>query len=230
MLIAFVVVSAVLTIIPGPDLMFILRTSAHGRGPAVAAALGAAAAALVWGAAAAFGVAALLRSSADAFEIVKLVGAAYLIFLGLRTLWQSRKTRKIMTAARPAAAAGAGRDGAEAAGQAGTVAAEGAAVPMVSARRAFALAAGIDLFNPKTGLFYVAVLPQVIPHDVPALRSTLLFAGVDSLVAAGLFTGVACAAAALIGCLRRPGFVRGLERTTGLSMVGIGIRTAIERT
>lgn len=111
-------------------------------------------------------------------------------------------------------------------------AAEGAAAPAqaVSARKAFALAAGIDLLNPKTGLFYVAVLPQVIPHDVPVLRSTLLFAGVDSLVAASLFTGVACAAAALIGWLRRPGFVRGLERTTGLSMVGIGIRTAIERT
>jgi hypothetical protein len=90
----------------------------------------------------------------------------------------------------------------------------------VSARKAFALGAAIDLLNPKTGLFYVAVLPQVIPHDVPVLRSTLLFAGVDSLVAASLFTGVACAAAALIGWLRRPGFVRGLERTTGLSMVG----------
>jgi threonine/homoserine/homoserine lactone efflux protein len=99
----------------------------------------------------------------------------------------------------------------------------------VSRRKAFVQAAGIDLLNPKTGLFYVAVLPQVIPHDVPVLRSTLLFAGVDALVAASLFTGVACAAAALIRWLRRPGFVRGLERTTGLSMVGIGIRTALER-
>lgn len=108
--------------------------------------------------------------------------------------------------------------------------AAGPAAPAVSARRAFALAAGINLLNPKTGLFYVAILPQVIPHDVPVLRGTLLFAGVNSLVAVGLFTGVACAAAALTGWLRRPGFVRGLERTTGLSMVGIGIRTAIERT
>jgi len=232
MLITFVVVSAVLTIIPGPDLMFVLRTGAHGRRPAVAAALGAAAAALAWGAAAAFGVAALLRSSAEAFEIVKLAGAAYLIFLGLWTLWQSRKTHRVMTAARHAAAPGGGQAAGASSGLEATAApersaaAEGAAA---SARKAFALAAGIDLLNPKTGLFYVAVLPQVIPHDVPVLRSTLLFAGVDSLVAASLFTGVACAAAALIGWLRRPGFVRGLERTTGLSMVGIGIRTAIER-
>lgn len=219
MLMMFVVVSAVLTIIPGPDLMFVLRTSAHGRGPAVAAALGAAAAALAWGTAAAFGVAALLRGSAEAFAMVKLAGAAYLIFLGLRTLWHSRKTQS----RRVAAATGVGL------AAAGT-AEQPAATEAVSPRKAFALAAGIDLLNPKTGLFYVAVLPQVIPHGLPVLRSTLLFAGVDSLVAASLFTGVAFAAAALMGWLRRPAVVRGLERITGLSMIGIGIRTAVEQT
>jgi threonine/homoserine/homoserine lactone efflux protein len=204
MLVTFVLVSAVLTLIPGPDLMFVVRTSGHGRGPAVGAALGAAASALVWGAAAAFGVAALLERSAEAFEVVKLAGAAYLVFLGLRTLWQSRKTRGI----RPPA---------------------GDSPPVVSVRRAFGLGAGIDLLNPKTGLFYIAVLPQVIPRGAPVLRSTLLFAGVDSLVAAALFTAVACAAATLLAWLRRPGLVRSLERATGLCMVGLGIRTAVER-
>jgi threonine/homoserine/homoserine lactone efflux protein len=101
--------------------------------------------------------------------------------------------------------------------------------PPASARKAFGLGASIDLLNPKTGLFYVAVLPQVIPHGMPVLRSTLLFAGVDSLVAAALFASVACAAAAFLTWLRLPGFVRGLDRTTGVCMVGLGIRTAIER-
>lgn len=160
--------------------------------------------ALAWGAAAAFGVAALLQRSAQAFEVIKLAGAAYLIFLGLRTLWQSRKAH-------------------------GTSPPAGDAPPAVPARKAFALGAGIDLLNPKTGLFYVAVLPQVIPRGMPVLRSTLLFAGVDSLIAAALFTIVACAAAAFLTWLRRPGFVRGLERVTGICMVGLGIRTAIER-
>jgi threonine/homoserine/homoserine lactone efflux protein len=204
MLMTFVLVSAALTLIPGPDLMFVVRTGAHGRRPAVAAAFGAAASALVWGTAAAFGVAALLQRSAQAFEVVKLVGAAYLIFLGLRTLWHSRKAGGISPPA-------------------------GDGPPPVSARKAFGLGAGIDLLNPKTGLFYVAVLPQVIPHGMPVLRSTLLFAGVDSLVAAALFTAVACAAAAFLTWLRKPGVVRGLERTTGVCMVGLGIRTALER-
>jgi threonine/homoserine/homoserine lactone efflux protein len=204
MVMTFLVVSVALTLIPGPDLMFVVRTGAHGRGPAVAAAFGAAASALVWGTAAAFGVAALLQRSAQAFEVVKLAGAAYLIFLGLRTVWQSRKAGGISPPA-------------------------GDAQSALSLRKAFGLGAGIDLLNPKTGLFYVAVLPQVIPHGMPVLRSTLLFAGVDSLVAAALFTAVACAAAAFLTWLRRPGVVRGLDRTTGVCMVGLGIRTALER-
>jgi threonine/homoserine/homoserine lactone efflux protein len=204
MLMTFVVVSAALTLIPGPDLMFVVRTGAHGRRPAVAAAFGSAASALAWGTAAAFGVAALLQRSAQVFEVVKLAGAAYLIFLGLRTLWQSRKAGGISPPA----------DDAQ---------------PALSLRKAFGLGAGIDLLNPKTGLFYVAVLPQVIPHGMPVLRSTLLFAGVDSLVAAALFATVACAAAAFLTWLRKPRVVRGLERATGVCMVGLGIRTALER-
>jgi threonine/homoserine/homoserine lactone efflux protein len=87
----------------------------------------------------------------------------------------------------------------------------------------------IDLLNPKTGLFYVAVLPQVIPRGMPVLRSTLLFAGIDSLVAAALFSAVACAVAALLVWLRRPGVVGGLEGATGFCMAGLGVRTAMER-
>jgi threonine/homoserine/homoserine lactone efflux protein len=149
------------------------------------------------------GVAALLQRSAQAFEVVKLIGAAYLIFLGLRTLWQSRRTSGITST-----------DGSSSA---------------ASLRGAFGRGIGIDLLNPKTGLFYVAVLPQVVPHDMPVLRSTLLFAGIDSIVAAALFTVVACAATALLAWLRRPRVVRSLERVTGLCMLGLGIRTAIER-
>jgi threonine/homoserine/homoserine lactone efflux protein len=204
MLTTFVVVSVALTLLPGPDMMFVIRTGTHGRGPAVAAGLGAAAAALGWGVAAAFGVAALLQRSADAFEVVKLTGAAYLIFLGLRTLWQSRGKPEMAVATGNSATA-------------------------ASPWTAFGKGVGIDLLNPKTGLFYVAVLPQVIPVGMPVLRSTLLFAGVDSFVAAALFSGVACAATALLAWLRRPAFVHGLERTTGVCMIALGVRTAIER-
>jgi threonine/homoserine/homoserine lactone efflux protein len=208
MIVTFVLVSVALTLVPGPDMMFVVRSGLQGRRAAVAAALGAAAAALAWGAAAAFGVAALLQHSARAFEAVRLAGAAYLIALGLWTLWISRSR----TAAHPPAAA------------------EPVSLPGGRpAWRAFAQGAGIDLLNPKTGLFYVAVLPQVIPPGMPVLRSTLLFAGIDAAVAGALMVGVACLAAALLGWLRRPAVNRWLERITGACMVGLGVRTALER-
>jgi len=208
MIVTFVLVSVALTLVPGPDMMFVIRSGLQGRRAAIAAAMGAAAAALAWGAAAAFGVAALLQHSARAFEIVRLAGAAYLIALGLWTLWMSRSR----AAVQPPAAAGP--------------------VPLPGGRpawRAFAQGAGIDLLNPKTGLFYVAVLPQVIPPGMPVLRSTLLFAGIDATVAGALMVGVAWLAAALLAWLRRPVVNRWLERITGACMVGLGVRTALER-
>ena len=210
MIVTFVLVSVALTLVPGPDMMFVVRSGLQGRRAAVAAALGAAAAALAWGAAAAFGVAALLQHSARAFEIVRLAGAAYLIALGLWTLWISRSL-----AAHQARSVGPAPLPAEPGGRA--------------AWRVFAQGAGIDLLNPKTGLFYVAVLPQVIPAGMPVLRSTLLFAGIDAAVAGALMVGVACLAAALLGWLRRPAVNRWLERITGACMVGLGVRTALER-
>jgi threonine/homoserine/homoserine lactone efflux protein len=210
MIVTFVLVSAALTLVPGPDMMFVVRSGLQGRRAAVAAALGAAAAALAWGAAAAFGVAALLQHSARAFGIVRLAGAAYLIALGLWTLWTSRSR-----AAHPAGP---------------VVPAPPSAAPGGRpAWRVFAQGAGIDLLNPKTGLFYVAVLPQVIPPGMPVLRSTLLFAGIDATVAGALMVGVACLAAALLSWLRRPAVNRWLERITGACMVGLGVRTALER-
>jgi threonine/homoserine/homoserine lactone efflux protein len=203
MVVAFVIVSVALTLLPGPDLMFVMRNGAHGRGPGLGAALGTAITTLAWAAAAGVGVAGVLRQSAQAFEIVKLAGAAYLTFLGLKTLWQSR------------AAAG--------------IASDDGSFPRVSPWAAFGRGIGVDLLNPKTGLFYVAVLPQVIPHGVPVLRAMLLFAGIDTLIAAAYLSAVACAVAGLLAWLRRPAIARNLQRATGLCMVGLGIRTAVER-
>jgi threonine/homoserine/homoserine lactone efflux protein len=203
MVVAFVIVSVALTLLPGPDLMFVIRNGSHGRGPGLGAALGTAIATLAWGAAAGLGVATLLQQSAEAFEIVKLAGAAYLIFLGLLTLWRSRTAPRI--------------------------APDESSPPAVSPLAAFGRGVCVDLLNPKTGLFYVAVLPQVIPHGVPVLRGMLLFAGIDSLIAAAYLSTVACAVAALLAWLRRPRIACNLQRSTGLCMVGLGIRTAIER-
>ena len=111
-------------------------------------------------------MAALLQHSARAFEAVRLAGAAHLIALGLWTLWYRGPGLPS-----GCASAGAVRRAPQPPGG------RPAWRPFAADR------AGIDLLNPKTGLFYVAVLPQVIPPGMPVLRSTLLFAGIDAAVA-----------------------------------------------
>jgi threonine/homoserine/homoserine lactone efflux protein len=84
---AFVGVVAVIVIVPGPDMALVLQNGlARGRRAAVGTAVGINAGLLVWAVAAAFGIAALLRASAPAFMVLKLAGAAYLVWLGLRAL------------------------------------------------------------------------------------------------------------------------------------------------
>lgn len=203
MVLSFVVISVILTLIPGPDLLYVVRNGMHGRRHAVAAGLGAATAALVWGGTAALGVAELLDRSAEVFTVVKLIGAAYLILLGVRTLWETRRAVPI-------------------------AASDEATQPSSPPRSAYMKGMGIDLLNPKTGLFYVALLPQVIPHGIPVLQGTLTFAGVDAVVAAITFAIVAFVTATVLRWLRRPAVVRNLERSTGVCMVALGLRTAVE--
>ncbi|MGW6916258.1 LysE family translocator [Kitasatospora sp. NPDC054939] len=150
--------SVIAQVLPGPDTLLVVRSGLRGRRQAIAVGLGTAVAAFGWGLAAAVGVAALLQHSAAAFTAVKLAGAAYLIFLGVRTFWRTRQGQVSTT---PTGTQG--HDSAWRAARTGLVA---------------------GLLNPKTGRFYVAVLPQIIPGNETVLASTLLFATVDALVVA----------------------------------------------
>jgi threonine/homoserine/homoserine lactone efflux protein len=85
--VAFAAVATAIVVVPGPDMALVLRNSvAYGRHAAVATALGISAGLLVWALAAALGIAALLHASGTAFTLLKLAGAAYLVWLGLRAL------------------------------------------------------------------------------------------------------------------------------------------------
>lgn len=96
-MLAFAGVAAVIVVLPGPDTALVLQNGlAHGRRAAVETALGVNAGLLVWAVAAALGIAALLHASAPAFTALKLAGAAYLVWLGLRALagaWRGAERR-----------------------------------------------------------------------------------------------------------------------------------------
>lgn len=201
----FATVSAVLTLTPGPDNLLVLRNGLRGRRPAMATGVGVAIASIAWGIAAAFGLAALLQRSQPLFEAVKIAGALYLCYLGVRSLiGAARKDPKPQTAGM--------HDGPAARGS------------------WHALRTGLvtDLMNPKTGLLYVALVPQLIPHTVSIFQGMLLFSWIDAIVAGGFLVAIGWFAASAVRWLRRPRVRRLTEGAAGVSLIGIGVRTALE--
>src|SRR4051794_40733210 len=89
-LLAYLGIVAVITITPGPDTAVVLRNAMrHGWSAGVRTGVGSAVGLLIWGLAACLGVAVILAASALAFTVLKLAGAAYLGYLGVRMLWQA---------------------------------------------------------------------------------------------------------------------------------------------
>jgi threonine/homoserine/homoserine lactone efflux protein len=201
----FAAVSALLTLTPGPDNLLVLRNGLYGRRPAMATGVGVAIASIVWGIAAAFGLAALLQRSQPLFEVVRVAGAAYLCYLGVRSL--------IAAARKQPKPEGIEADGAR---------------PARSSWQALRTGLVTDLMNPKTGLLYVALVPQLIPHTVSVFQGMLLFSWVDAIIAGGFLVVIGWFAASAVRWLRRPRVRRFTEGTAGVSLIGIGVRTALE--
>ena len=167
--------SAALIAVPGPAVLYIVTRSIHqGRRAGVASVLGIETGALVHVAAAAVGLSAVLASSAMAFSVVKYAGAAYLIGLGLWTVFSGHAEK------------------------------DASVVIAVRLRRVYAQGVVVDAFNPKVALFFLAFLPQFIDPDAahPALQIGLLGLAFVA-IALVLDLGWALIADAAGGLLRR---------------------------
>ncbi|TSB31387.1 LysE family translocator [Streptomyces sp. NBC_01525] len=207
----FALFALMMTVVPGPDTLLVLRNCLRGgRRSGAATALGAAAGSLAWAVAAACGLAAALQRWDAAFTAVRLLGAGYLAVLGVQALWACRRS----------AAPGPGAD----AGPSGEVAPEAAA----TALRGFRQGLLSCLLNPKVGIFFVAVVPQFLPQGRSVLGATLLLGTVDAVIAAGWLLLIALGAGRLSTWLRRPRVHRGLEGATGGVLVALGLGTALE--
>ena len=235
LIIRCVSVSALLTIIPGPNALVVLRNAVRNRFLAVLSALGTSAGALTWGVAAAAGLSVFLRRFADLYEAVKLAGACYLILLGLVTIWSTvghralpgvEIWRKVTRQKSLIRQENENRRGNE-------PAVTGAGPVMVTpAGRLTAFQAGYasDVLNPKTGIFYVAIVPQIIPARISVPVGMLFFSCLDAVVTATWFTFVAICAAQFSLRLLRPRVIRIAERLTGAVLIGFGLSTILENT
>lgn len=199
---AYVVAAGLLTLTPGLDTALILRTAAvEGPKRAAFAALGINIGCLIWGAAVALGLGALLAASTLAFNVLKWAGAAYLVWLGLNLLLKPRDRFEVS-------------DGAKVGGG-----------DLAWMRRGFLT----NLLNPKVGVFYVSFLPQFLPADVQAAPFIFLLAVIHVILGSCWSATLILATRPIAGVLQRAAVVRWLDRVTGGLFLAFGVRLALER-
>ncbi|MFG1927145.1 LysE family translocator [Cryptosporangium sp. NPDC048952] len=208
-LLSFAAVAALLTIVPGLDTAYVLRTAVvGGRRPAFAAALGIGTGSLAWGAAAAVGVSTLLTASTVAYTALRIAGATYLIWLGAHMLHSTLAGPRRRRAPGTPAARESGAD------------------ERVGSRRAWARGALTCLLNPKVGAFYIAVIPQFLPEQAPPLLMGLALALVHNAEGMLWFTALILAAHGMRGWLRRPAVHRAIDRIAGTALIAFGLKLA----
>jgi len=196
----FVLASLALLVVPGPAVLYIVARSMHqGRMAGIASVAGVQVGACVHIVAAAFGLSALLLSSALAYSAVKYLGVAYLIYLGLRQVL-SREAPRTAEAFEPR-----------------------------SLRRVFAQGVVVNVLNPKTALFFLAFLPQFVDPARGSVAMQMLFFGALFIGLAMLSDGTYALLAGSLGNWLRhsPRFWRGQRFFAGAVYIGLGLTTAL---
>jgi threonine/homoserine/homoserine lactone efflux protein len=195
----FAAASAVLVLVPGPAVLYIVtRSVQHGREAGLVSTLGIEAGALVHVAGATLGLSALLASSAAAFSVVRYAGAAYLVYLGVRALL------------------GRDRD-------------EPFSAPAHGRRRMFWNGLLVNVLNPKTALFFLAFLPQYVDPARGSVTLQAAALGVCFVSVALVLDGSYALLAGSVGRRLREGIRtrRLLERMSGGVYLGLGAFAAL---
>jgi threonine/homoserine/homoserine lactone efflux protein len=203
---AFLVVAALLIITPGPDTVLVTRHALlAGRRAASFTTLGIGAGSVIWAFASVLGIAALLEGSLVAFTVWKFVGAAYLVYLGLRSLFSSFRRNKQVALTTPAP-------------------------PSMPPRAPVAFRQGLlnNLLNPKAGAIFASVLPQFIrPGDSP-LRLVLMMLAYEAVLLSWLnLYGflISRAGQSWFGTRLR----EILQGVAGVVLIALGVRLAFEQ-
>jgi len=202
-LLAFMGVSMLLAVTPGPDMAVVTKNAlAHGRRGVFLTTSGIALALVLWVTATAVGLSALLRTSGEVLFVLKIVGACYLAYLGVRTLIESRRQPADLLAGAPVA-------------------------PPAHAvfRQGFLSAVS----NPKLGVFFVTFLPQFVLSGQDVF-GRLLELGIVFAVIGWIWMNVYGLFVTRLRELITARRVRQwMERVTGVVLLGFGARLALER-
>lgn len=202
----FTFAATLIVLLPGPDTLVVLRNLLrHGRRRALLTVAGVLTGLAVWVGAAALGLSAVLRASHDAYTVLRLAGALYLVWLGVQSL---RARRQALGSPEELAAGGVRRPGLLGTG--------------------YGAGLATDLLNPKVGVFFVTFLPAFVPHGRPVGATSVLFGAIFIALTAAYFALLLLLASRITGWMRDPRVSRRLDRATGLVLVGFGVRLAVE--
>jgi threonine/homoserine/homoserine lactone efflux protein len=202
-LVAFVGAAFLIAMVPGPSTVVILRRAVvNGRRTGMATVLGNECGVLLWGLAAAFGLSALLLASQIAYDVIRIVGAAVLVWMGARALWQARRI--------------------------GGPEVEPAQTAAVSLPRACWQGLVTNFANPKAGVFAVSFLPQFVPEGAAVLPTLLAFSVIWAVVDLVWYGPLVWLAGRVGGVLRRRSVRRRMEQVSGTLLVGLGLRLAVD--
>jgi threonine/homoserine/homoserine lactone efflux protein len=200
-LLTFLVAAAILAVTPGPGIAYVVaRAVAGGRSEGLASCLGTGIGGMLHVLAAALGLSLIVAQSAVAFSVVKYLGAAYLIYLGLRLLLRGDDAFKI-----------------------DRVAAQGA-------RRALAEGILVEALNVKTALFFLAFLPQFVTPGEPLVPQLVLLGSICVILNTAVDVVAVFAADRLLQSgTARAARARLLTRVSGVTMLGLGAYLALAR-
>jgi threonine/homoserine/homoserine lactone efflux protein len=196
----FTIAAILIVLLPGPDTLVVVRNLIRGgRKAAIRTVFGVLSGLVVWVFAAALGLSAVLSASHDAYLALRIVGAAYLVWLGVQSL-RSR----------------------------GKLAEEPAASRRRLLGTGFPAGIASDLLNPKVGVFFVTFLPGFVPHGYSVGWMSLLLGGIFLVLTAIYFAILIAASGPVTRWITDVRIRRRMDRITGLILIGFGARLAIE--
>ena len=200
-LFAFLVAAILLAVTPGPGIAYVVaRTAAGGRSEGLASCLGTCLGGLLHVLAAAFGLSVLIAQSALAFNLLKYLGAAYLVYLGIRMWLRQEPTAAVATMA-----------------------------PQ-GARRALVEGIVVEALNVKTALFFLAFLPQFVDPGAALVPQLVLLGSICVALNTFVDVVAVFAAHRLLGSgVARAARARVMTRISGTTMIGLGALLALTR-
>ena len=208
-LLSFSLAAGLLTITPGLDTALVLRTAAvEGGKQAFLAGIGICFGCLLWGAAASFGLGALVAVSGLAYNVLRIVGAIYLSYLGIKLFIRAFARSSSHNTAEPLLQKHKGGNGS------------------LWLRRGLLT----NLLNPKIGVFYLSFLPQFVPPSVQVWSFSILLASIHAAEGLLWFLLLTNATERLSSWLKQRRVVMAIDSAMGAIFIGFGLKMAFDKT